>query len=115
MSVDLPSMTIPELKALVRRAEKAIEARLERNRKDARAAVEKVAKNFGLSISEIVSEGPDKAPRKRRKNAAAPAKKGRPKFANPADRKQTWTGKGRRPVWYVEAIENGKSPDDLAI
>jgi len=27
----------------------------------------------------------------------------------------SWTGHGRRPRWYVEAIEAGKTPDDLLV
>lgn len=26
---------------------------------------------------------------------------------------RTWTGHGKRPRWYVEAIDSGKTPDDL--
>ena len=28
---------------------------------------------------------------------------------------RTWTGIGRRPRWYVEATEGGKTPDDLLV
>jgi len=27
----------------------------------------------------------------------------------------SWTGNGRRPRWYVEAIESGKTPDNLLV
>lgn len=26
-----------------------------------------------------------------------------------------WTGHGRRPQWFLNAIESGKTPDDLAV
>jgi DNA-binding protein H-NS len=41
--------------------------------------------------------------------------KGMPKYANPANPDQTWTGRGRQPGWVKEALGKGKSLDDLAI
>ena len=51
-------------------------------------------------------------PRRKAKKAAV---KSKPKFANPDDKKATWTGKGRQPNWYRAAIEKGMSPEELAI
>jgi len=39
----------------------------------------------------------------------------RPKYANPANKAETWSGRGRRPRWFDEAIKAGKSADDMAI
>ena len=41
--------------------------------------------------------------------------KGAAKYANPANPEQTWTGRGRKPNWVIEALDNGKSIEDLAI
>lgn len=38
-----------------------------------------------------------------------------PKFQHPADPKLTWSGRGRRPRWVTEALEGGRSLDDLRI
>ena len=38
-----------------------------------------------------------------------------PKYANPADTSQTWTGRGRKPQWVQAALDAGKSLEDLAI
>ena len=40
-------------------------------------------------------------------------KTGVPKYQGPEG--QTWTGVGKRPRWFVEALESGKSADDLLI
>ncbi|MDZ5456038.1 H-NS histone family protein [Azohydromonas lata] len=37
-----------------------------------------------------------------------------PKYQDPASGK-TWTGRGLKPKWVTEALESGKSLDDLAI
>lgn len=36
------------------------------------------------------------------------------KFKDPASDK-TWTGHGKRPDWFLQAIESGKTADDLAV
>lgn len=47
-------------------------------------------------------------PRLVRRRAAA-----LPKFQN--DKGETWTGRGKRPKWFQEALRAGKTPDDLLI
>ncbi|WP_157268052.1 H-NS histone family protein [Azohydromonas aeria] len=37
-----------------------------------------------------------------------------PKYRDPASGK-TWTGRGLKPKWVTEALESGKTLDDLAI
>lgn len=37
------------------------------------------------------------------------------KYANPADKSDTWSGRGRKPRWFSEALAKGKKPQDLAI
>ena len=49
---------------------------------------------------------------------AASKLKGRkikPKYRNPADRTQTWTGRGLKPKWLQAALAEGKSLSDFAI
>lgn len=43
------------------------------------------------------------------------AKIGVPKFVDPAGSGKTWTGQGKRPGWFVTALEGGKTPEDLLI
>ena len=75
-----------------------VEARLR-----AKRAAEQAAKEFGFSLEEILAANEKKG------------SKGAPKYANPADPDQTWTGRGRKPNWVVAALEEGKSMEDLAL
>jgi DNA-binding protein H-NS len=46
------------------------------------------------------------------------SKKGSPaivKFRNPKDPSQTWTGRGRKPTWMVEALKKGQKMETFAI
>ncbi len=38
-----------------------------------------------------------------------------PKYQNPANPGQTWSGRGRQPAWMVAQLKSGKKLDDLAI
>ena len=105
MSINLKGLSLTELKSLSARIDKAI-LRLEKQQKQqALAAIEKLAKAHGLELSDLVRQpGEPKKQAKAKKGKKAPSK---PMYRNPADPKQTWSGKGRRPGWYVAAIEAG--------
>ena len=106
MDVDLSKMTHKELEALAGDVQKAMKDAQERDRAAARQAAEKAAAEYGFSLDEVVSGMNSK----KAKGAKAPAK-----YANPADARQTWTGKGRQPNWYRDLIAKGTSPDELLI
>ena len=103
---DLEKMDLDELKALRRDVEKAIENYQARKKQEALAAVNEQAKKMGFTLNELVgTQGT--------KNKSGT--KNPPKYHNPKNPSQTWTGRGRQPTWIKEAIENGKSLDDFLI
>jgi DNA-binding protein H-NS len=38
-----------------------------------------------------------------------------PKYADPANLENTWTGRGRKPKWLVKALESGCTVEAFAI
>jgi len=56
--------------------------------------MEDFARKSGFSVAELFGG--------RRGNGGKVA----PKYRNPKDSSQTWTGRGRRPTWIVEAGRN---------
>lgn len=104
MTIDLSSMSLKELKALQSRISKEIEGFADRKKREALAALEEKARELGFSVAELTGAG------KMRKRSPAVAK-----FANPANSSETWSGRGRKPLWFVAALKSGKSPDDMAI
>jgi DNA-binding protein H-NS len=38
-----------------------------------------------------------------------------PKYRNPGNPAQTWSGRGKRPHWFNDALKAGKKEKDLAI
>lgn len=104
MTINIDALSLKELKDLRARLDKAIVGYEARKKQEALSALEEQARSFGFSLSELVSE----APARKRKPARA-------KYANPANKSETWTGRGRKPRWVEAALRAGKSPDDLLI
>lgn len=114
MATDLKSMSSKELEKLLADVKKALQSAKARDRRQALKAAEKAAGEWGFSLTELAAgEKPaKKAPKNKTKSTKT---KSKPQFANPADKTQTWTGKGRQPNWFRAEIENGKSADALRI
>jgi DNA-binding protein H-NS len=102
--MDLNSLSLKELKDLHTRVMRAIATFEDRRRKEAIAALDEKAREMGFTFSELTGAS---APRKR-----APATA---KYANPANRAETWSGRGRKPRWFEAALKAGKSPEDLTV
>ncbi|MGD9882791.1 H-NS family nucleoid-associated regulatory protein [Reyranella sp.] len=49
------------------------------------------------------------------RGSALRGKKVKPKYRNPANRSETWTGRGLKPKWMVAAMKGGKKLEDFAI
>lgn len=104
MTINLEAMSLKDLKDLQSRVAKAIAGFHDRERRAALAELEEIARAKGFTFAELAGLS---APRKR---AAAAAK-----YANPADRSQTWSGRGRKPRWFEAALKAGRAPEDLAV
>jgi DNA-binding protein H-NS len=101
---DLGAMSLEELKALQKDVAAAIDDFHDRQKADARRALEDLAREKGFSLAELVAL----TPKKSRKPVAA-------KYAHPENPQITWSGRGRKPRWVIEALEAGKTLEDLAI
>lgn len=103
--INLEEMNLSDLKSLHKQVTKAIDSYEARQKQQALAEVEAKAKELGFSLSELVGASGLKS---KRKSAL-------PKFRHPDDASITWTGKGRQPDWFKQAVMSGTSPDDLLI
>lgn len=107
MTVDLATMSRQELSKLQRDVETALREAEVRDLKEARVAAEKAASQYGYSLNEITGEMA--GPRKRRPGRFASLVK----FRNPDNATETWSGRGRKPRWFNEAVANGTDPDSM--
>ncbi len=110
---ELKAMSRKELEKLLNSVSKALASAKARDQREAKKAAAKAAAEFGFSLGEI-SEA-DGIVQKKTKAKKAPRKPSKPAFANPEDKTQTWTGKGRQPNWYRAQIAAGVEPDAMRI
>lgn len=103
MDINLNELSLKELKDLQAQVAKAIGSFEDRRKRAALAEVEEMLRAKGFSLSDVTSLAG------KGKSISAP------KYANPANASDTWTGRGRKPRWFTEAISAGKSPEDMAI
>jgi len=103
--MDLSALSLAQLKKLQDEVAIAIFNYEKRKKAEALAAVEEAARAAGFSLKELLSD----------ERLAKGKTKAAPKYANPADPTQTWTGRGRKPKWVEELLASGKSLDDAAI
>lgn len=99
---DLDEMSLEELKSLSREIEKAIRKMGTENLKKARDAAEAAVRQFGFSLEDVIDQRSRANPR--RSDA---------KYRNPDDPIQTWSGRGRQPRWFKDALAAGRAPEEL--
>lgn len=102
--MDLNALSLKELKDLQSQVAKAISGFEDRRKREALVELEEKARAMGFSLAELTGA----AVTRKRSPAVA-------KYANPADRSQTWSGRGRKPRWFSDALSKGKKPESMAI
>ena len=122
MSIDLRGLSAKELGSLIEQARKQ-QSKLAKRTPIAtvRNKITKFAKAEGYSLEELFGNGGSNGAAK---PAAAPAKSSRagrklgkvaPKYRNPANPKETWTGRGKQPRWMAALTAKGKKVEDFLI
>jgi DNA-binding protein H-NS len=111
MAIDLKSMSRKELEKLAGDVEKSLEKLRKKDLKKVRLEMEKLAAAHGVTVEDIM--GSKATTKASPKNAVKP--KSAPKYADPADKSRTWTGKGRQPEWFKSAISAGDAPESMAV
>jgi DNA-binding protein H-NS len=109
-SVDLSQFGIEELETLIKRAETALRQAKAKRASELRRQVELTAAELGITVAELV--GLEKTSRKPVRNGGS---KLAPKYRNPSNPEQTWTGRGQKPVWLRERLEQGARLEDFLI
>jgi DNA-binding protein H-NS len=105
MSINLEKMSLPELIKLQGDLVPAIKQRQKKAKNDLRKQMENIAKQSGFTFDEIASSS----------KTTRIMTKVKPKYANPQDSEQTWTGRGRKPKWVESELASGKELGDLLI
>lgn len=101
---NLNSLSLKELKDLQSQVARAIASFEDRKKKEALAELQEFARAKGFDLEELTGA----TVVRRRAPASA-------KYANPADKSDTWSGRGRKPRWFIAALAAGMAPEDLSV
>lgn len=107
-SIDLSQFSIEELDELAKRAQATIRQLKAKRASELRRQVEQTAAALGISVAELV--GLEKGAKR-----STAGGKVTPKYRNPANPEQTWTGRGQKPVWLRERLDQGARLEDFLI
>jgi DNA-binding protein H-NS len=110
MSINLNPLSIPELETLIESAHALIETKRAQALVTAKAEIEKIAADAGYSVEELLGLRAGKATKKT--GAKKPVAD---KYRNPKDHTQTWTGRGKRPRWLQQMLDNGGKLENFLI
>jgi DNA-binding protein H-NS len=100
--VNVDKLSLKELIDLEGNVERAIAVAREREHVELKQDLAAFAEKRGFSLRELFGG------RGKGKVSAA-------KYANPDDRSQTWTGRGRKPNWLIAKVKKGAKLEQLAI
>jgi DNA-binding protein H-NS len=95
---DLEALSLNELKKMQKDLAKATSTYEDRQKAEARAKVEALARDLGYSLAELVGT--------ETKSSRAPAVA---KYRHPENAALTWSGRGRTPRCFVNAQEAGRA------
>lgn len=102
---DLSKLSLSELKHLQRDIQQAIEGFADRKKQDAMNALEAKARELGFKLSDLIGG------KKRRERSGSTG----PKYRHPENPEVAWSGRGRKPGWFTDALAAGTKPDALAV
>lgn len=124
MALDLNSMSAKELEALIAQANKR-RAVLKKRKPVAsvRKRLEQLARAEGYSIAELfgaraptaAGASAPRAPKAARKPSKMAGSKVAPKYRNPANEKETWSGRGKQPRWLAAYTSQGRVLEEFRI
>ncbi|KMK85845.1 MULTISPECIES: H-NS histone family protein [Pectobacterium] len=106
MSIDLQALSAAELKNLIASAQDQL---VKGERERVKAVREKILQLLEGENLELEQVFPNSKPSPRVKNPVAP------KYAHPDNPSLTWSGRGKQPNWFKEALAAGKTQEQLLL
>ena len=107
MAIDLKTLSPKELKALIANAESQMQEARASQVQEVRKKIDALLSSSGLTLADIY---PARGGKGGKRGTVAP------KYRNPEDPNQTWTGRGKRPLWFAAAIKRrGVTAESLLI
>lgn len=112
MSLDLNHLTVEELEAVIVDAKAMIAQHQTKKHYQAYLDVLQIASKQGMSIEELITVG---RRAEGRAKSAMPVKKVEARYRNSENHVETWTGRGRTPLWLATRLAEGANLADFLI
>ncbi|RUL72496.1 H-NS family nucleoid-associated regulatory protein [Dyella choica] len=112
MAIDLKTLSPKELVSLIANAEAQMHEAKSSQIHDIRKKIDTLLSNAGLTLADVYpTRGGGRAAKKAGKRSVVA-----PKYRNPEDPSQTWTGRGKQPLWFAAAVKKrGVTKESLLI
>ncbi|MEO7324098.1 MAG: H-NS histone family protein [Dokdonella sp.] len=114
MAINMKGLNAAQLDALIQQADQRKRELRDGGVAKVREKVIAMVKAEGFSLDELFGNTKGKGKGKGGAKTKVKAKVA-PKYRNPADKDQTWSGRGRQPLWFAAAIKAGKTERALLI
>lgn len=110
MAVDLKNLSPKELQALIAGAHAQMQESHVTHVRTVREKMDAMLKSAGLSLDDVYPTRRSKGAKVGKKSSVAP------KYRNPENGEQTWSGRGKRPLWLAGALKKrGASIENFLI
>lgn len=101
--MDISGLSVSQLQNLQQEIDSTILVRKEKEKEALKQQIKDLLKQHGTTLEELFgSKGNKRA-------------KAAPKYRNPDDPSQTWSGRGRTPNWLLEKVNSGVSKESFLI
>lgn len=100
-TVNLETLSVSELTQLKGNIDNAISKRHQQEVLEVREKIEELLELHGFTLEEVMS--------------ARKTRTVKPKYRNPNNPNETWTGRGRRPSWVEQIVSSGDNLDNYLI
>lgn len=99
MAIDLKSLSPSQLQALIANAESQMHEARANHVQDVRKKIDTLLANSGLTLADVYPIRGRAGKGTGKRSAVAP------KYRNPENTAETWSGRGRQPLWLAHALK----------
>jgi DNA-binding protein H-NS len=107
--MDLSNLSLGDLRNLQEQIKQEMKKREQEEVQKAREQILAIAQSVGIPVKDLISTAG------RGQKSGGGTGSVAPRYRNPADASQQWTGRGRQPKWVKEWVEGGKELDQLRV
>ena len=105
--MNIKEIETEEINRLIDELKNELKLRIEKEKTKFLDEIRDKADFFSISVEDLMVEAC--APKKRKTG------KIKPRYHNPDNQAETWTGRGYKPKWIVAQLERGKQLEDMLI